>query len=433
MQDRVVFRILFFMKRGDFMQKKKILFYANYFYPEMASTSQLLTELCTHLSKEFDITVICAVPCYTGKIEEKYKQKKYYYENLKDIKIIRVAVPEFDKTRKFSRIKHILIYFLRSIKVTFKVGRVNVVYTISQPPILGGILGYIGKKVTKGKLIYCIQDFNPEQIMAIKYSKNAALVKFLLKIDRFVCKRANLIITVGRDMQQTLINRFHGKKVPNNVVINNWIDENSVYPLDKNNENIIKFKKKYDLDQKFIIMYSGNVGLFYDLENLIRLFKKYRDCDDVVFAIIGEGAVKQQLIDYCAKYKMNNVRFIPYQDKSDLIYSLNAADIHLVTNAKGIKGISVPSKIYGCLATNVPIFGILEKGTEAWEIIRKSNCGILAETGNYDEIQLCLDKIIKDKQNFVKKYLTGREYLQNNFTRVKSIEKYRKEIQKIID
>lgn len=413
------------------MKKKQLLVYANYFYPEVASTSQLLTELCQNLSNDFDITVICAVPCYTGKIEEKYRTKKYYYENLDNIKIVRVSVPEFDKTNKISRVKHILAYFFRSIKATFKVGKVDSIYTISQPPILGGVLGYIGKKITKGKLIYNIQDFNPEQIIAVGYSKNKLLLKLLLKIDTFICKKSDLIIVVGRDMQQTLINRFKNKKVPNNVVINNWMDEKSVYPLEKNNTKIVKFKKKHKLDGKFIIMYSGNVGLFYDLENLITLFEKYKDNKDVVFAIIGEGAIKQKLIDYCNEHNMDNVKFIPYQDKKDLIYSLNAADVHLVTNAKGIKGVSVPSKIYGCLATNVPIFGILEKETEAWKIIENSNCGILAETGDYIQIKNALDKIIKEKYKFVNKHLTGRKYLEDNFTRDKSIEKYRKEISKI--
>lgn len=414
------------------MEKKKMLVYANYFYPEVASTSQLLTDLCQNLSKNFDITVICSVPCYTGTIEEKYKQRKYYFESLGDIKIIRVSVPEFDKTKKLSRVKHIIKYFFNSIKATHKVGKQDIVYTISQPPILGGLLGYIGKRTTKGKLIYNIQDFNPEQIMAVSYSKNKFLLKLLLIIDKFVCRHSDLIVTVGRDMQQTLINRFNNKKVPNNVVINNWMDEESVYPLKKDAPKVKNFKKKYKLDGKFVIMYSGNIGLFYDLENLIKLFEKYRDDQNAVLAIVGEGAIKNDLIDYCTKHQMDNVRFIPYQDKSNLIYSLNAADIHLVTNAKGIKGVSVPSKIYGCLATNVPIFGILEKDSEAWQIIEKSNCGILAETGNYDEIQKCLDRILQEKEKLLQSYLTGRNYLENNFTKDKSIEKYNMELEKIV-
>ena len=412
--------------------KNKMLVYANYFYPEIASTSQLLTELCQSLAEDYEVTVICSVPCYTGTIEEKYKSSKYYTEYLDNIKIIRVRVPEFDKTRKMSRVKHILAYFFRSIWVTYKIGKQDIVYTISQPPILGGILGNIGRKITKGKLIYNIQDFNPEQIKAVNYSNNKILLKLLMLLDKHTCKKSSLVITVGRDMQKTLEKRFKNKKIPNNVVINNWMNEQEVFPLSKEEKKVQEFKKKYDLNGKFVVMYSGNVGLFYDLRNLVKIFAKYKDRQDVVFAIVGEGAVKQTLVDFCDKNNVSNICFIPYQDKSDLIYSLNAADIHLVTNAKGIKGVSVPSKIYGCMATNVPIYGILEKDTEAWQIIEQSGCGVLAETGNYEEIEQKLEIIIREKEKFVKKHLNGRKYLEEHFTKDKSIEKYKKEIEKVL-
>lgn len=414
------------------MGKKKMLLYANYFYPEYASIAQILTELCIGLKNKFDITVICSIPCYTGKIDDNYKKNKYYYEEYEGIKIIRVRVKEFSKTSKKSRIFHILSYFFNSIFATFKVGKQDIVYTISQPPILGGILGCIGKSVTKGKLIYNIQDFNPEQTKAVKYSTNKLILKLMMLFDKHSCKKADLIVTVGEDMQQTLINRFKGKKVPNNVVINNWINEKEIYPLDKKNERITEFKKKYNLEDKFVIMYSGNIGLYYDLENIIKIIGKYRNLQDVAFAIIGEGAVKDTLIDYCNEQNICNVVFIPYQDKENLIYSLNVADVHLVTNAKEIKGVSVPSKIYGIMATNIPILGILEKESEAWNIIEKSNCGILAETGNYNLIEKCLDEIVKDKYTFINKHLTGRRYLEENFTKDKSIAKYMEELEKIM-
>jgi glycosyltransferase involved in cell wall biosynthesis len=117
--------------------------------------------------------------------------------------------------------------------------------------------------------------------------------------------------------------------------------------------------------------------------------------------------------------------FIPYQDKKDLIYSLNAADVHIVTNAKGIKGVSVPSKIYGVLATDIPIWGILEKGSEAWNIIEQSGCGVLAEAGDYDAIRRSLIKMIEEKEAFVQTHSTGRQYLLDNFTKTQSIEAYR--------
>ena len=410
--------------------KKKMLVYANYFYPEVASLSQILTELCEGISDEFDINVICSVPCYTGKIEEKYKTQKYYYEEYKGINIIRVKVADFDKANKISRIKHILSYFFNAILATRKVKNVDVVYTVSQPPFLGGLLGVIGKRMTKGKLIYNIQDFNPEQTMAVGYSKSKTLLKFLMLLDKYSCKKSDLVIVVGRDMEETLIKRFKNKKVPNHVVINNWMNEKEVYPLEKKHEKVIEFKKKYNLQEKFVIMYSGNIGLFYDLENIIKIIAKFKD-KDIAFAFVGEGAMKENLENYVKDNGVDNVVFIPYQDKKDLIYSLNSADVHIVANAKGIKGVSVPSKIYGILATDVPMIGILEKDSEAWKIIEDSNTGVLAEAGNYDEIENIFNEVISSKEKFVKKHLGGRKYLEDRFTKDKSIMKYKEEIKKL--
>ncbi|NLZ81908.1 MAG: glycosyltransferase family 4 protein, partial [Clostridiales bacterium] len=114
--------------------KKKLLVYAHYFYPDVASTGQILTELSEGLQKDFDITVICVVPSYSGKVPEQYKKKRIYKEKYQSINVIRIRVPDFDKGKKFSRIKNIFTYFFNAILVTFRVGRQDIVFSISQPP-----------------------------------------------------------------------------------------------------------------------------------------------------------------------------------------------------------------------------------------------------------------------------------------------------------
>ncbi len=187
--------------------------------------------------------------------------------------------------------------------------------------------------------------------------------------DKFSCKRSDLVITVGRDLIDTLNGRFKGKK-SKSVLINNWIDEKEIYPLEAGNEKVEAFKKQYGLDGKFIIMYSGNIGLYYDLENLLKVIEKFKpgtktaDGREVVFAFVGAGSVLDKLVMYKESNNMDNVVFIPYQDKEDLIYSLNAGDVHWCVNAKGIKGVSCPSKYYGLAAAGKPIIGVLEEGSE---------------------------------------------------------------------
>lgn len=408
--------------------KKKLLLYAHYYYPDVASTGQILKELCEGMKDKFDITVICVVPSYSGKVDEKYKVDKYYHENINGVKVIRVRVPEFSKGNKKSRIKNLLAYFFRAIYATIKVKKQDYIFTISQPPILGGVLGVIGKWLKGGKLIYNIQDFNPEQTIAVGYSKNKLILSAAMTIDKFSCKRADKVIVVGRDMQETLRNRFKNKNVPKNVFINNWIDEKEIYPLAEDNEKIIAFKNRYGLENKTVVMYSGNIGLYYDLENLIKVIGKFKDRDDVTFAFIGDGTKKRDIETYAKEHKLSNVKFIPYQDKADLIYSLNAGDVHWVVNAKGIKGVSVPSKLYGVMAAGKAVFGVLEGGSEARLIIEECGCGVCIEPGKYDLIYEELKRVINNIDECKRIGIKGKEYVDKYIKKDVAIEKYSREI-----
>jgi len=421
------------------MSKKRILIFAHYYAPDTASTGQILKDQAEGMLDEFDVTVICVVPSYTGKIEEKYKTQRYYFEELNGVKIIRIRVPEFSKANKVSRVKNIISYFFGAVGAAMKAGKQDYVFTISQPPILGGLLGAIGKWMKRAKMVYCIQDFNPEQIMAVNYSSNKMLLNLMMTLDKFSCRQSDLVITVGRDLVQTFKKRFNGKNVPNHVMINNWIDEKEVYPLPSDNEGVVEFKKKYGLEDKFVIMYSGNIGLYYDLENIMKVIEKFKpgtrcaDGREVVFAFVGAGSVLDKLKEYKEKKQMSNVVFIPYQPKGELIYSLNAGDVHWCVNAKGIKGVSCPSKAYGIMAAGKPIIGVLEEGTEIRELIEECGCGKCCEPGEYDNVLNIVDWFINNANSnlVIKMNNNGRMCLESKLARNISIKKYLKVIKEL--
>ena len=426
--------------------KKRILIYAHYYVPDAASTGQILKELAEGMLDTFEVTVICVVPSYTGKIAEEYKTKLFYHENINGVKVLRIRVPEFEKGHKFSRIKNILGYFLGAMLATFKVGPQDYVFSISQPPVLGGLIGVWGKWMKHAKYIYNIQDFNPEQVIAVGYCKKQYILKPMMWFDKFSCRISDLVITVGQDLVETMKQRFHNKNVPETVLINNWIDEKEIYPLESNHEKVVAFKKKYGLEDKFVIMYSGNIGLYYDLEKIIRVLKRFRkgctlqgkreegmktpDGREVAFVFVGGGAVRDKLEAYAKKHHFENVVFIPYQDKSELIYSLNAGDVHWCMNAKGIKGVSCPSKAYGIMAVGKPMIAVLEKGTEIRNIIETAQCGMCCEPGQYEEIAEIIRWFAShaDKEEMQQMGNKGRAYLVENLSKDVSVEKYKKVI-----
>lgn len=404
---------------------KKIICVVNYFYPDVASTGQLMTELCMDMQNDFDITVIAAQPGYAG--EDSKISKLFEEDYLGNIKIIRIRLPKVNKSSKISRLKYIFSYFILAIFALLKERGGDIVYTISQPPILGGLIGTIGKFLKRTKHIYTIQDFNPEQASAIKYTSKKFIFDFAKRVDKLNCSYANHVIVVGQDMSETLKKRFSYKNTPQHTVINNWTSENEIIPLSKNEVEVKKFLNDNNLQDKFIVMYSGNIGLYYDLENIIKLTKYFTDYEDLAFVFIGEGAVKKEMELFVNENGISNVYFLPYQPKEFIKYSLNAADIHLVVNQKGIKGVSVPSKIYGVMAAGKAVLGVLEKGSEVEMLINNSKCGIVVEPHDYQGIADSISYFYNMKKNKLDEMgINGRLYLEQYLKRETSINKYRK-------
>ena len=417
------------------MQKKKLLIYAHYYAPDVASTGQILQDMAEGMKDEFEVTVICAVPSYIGTIDERYREKRFYKEVINGIKVLRVPVPEFTKSNKKSRIKNLLAYYFGSRRATKEVGEQDYVFSISQPPIIGGMLGVYGKKKLDAKMVYCIQDFNPEQIMATRYVKAKMILKASLWMDKRSCRKSDLVITVGRDLVETLENRFKGKKIPNYTMINNWIDEKKIYPLNLDHPGVESFRKEYGLVGKYVIMYSGNIGLYYDLEGIIKVIEHFKGVktpggQDVVFAFVGAGSVLDKLQLYVKEHSMDNTVFIPYQDKEKLIYSLNAADVHWCVNARGIKGVSCPSKYYGLTAVGKPIIGVLENGSEVCHLIKETEGGLVCEPGDYEQVEKNLVWFIEHagSEELVQMGKRSREYLVRHLTKDVSIQKYKEAI-----
>ena len=284
--------------------KKNLLIYAHYYIPDTASTGQILRELAEGMLDKFNITVICVVPSYLGTIEEKYKTQKYYEEEINGVKVLRIRVPEFSKTNKKSRVKNIVSYFFGAMGATFKVGKMDYVFSISQPPILGGLLGVWGKWMKHAKYIYNIQDFNPEQVLAVGYTKSRLITDAMMWFDKFSSRRSDLVITVGRDLVETVENRFKGRKVPKTVMINNWIDENEIYPWVRITRRFWPSRRNTGWMASLSLCTPAISVCTMTLRNLIKVMERIKpgtktaDGREVVFAFVGAGSVLDKLVLY---------------------------------------------------------------------------------------------------------------------------------------
>ena len=365
-------------------RRKRITIISNYYYPDVASIANLYKQLAEFLAAKFDVTVLCSVPCYLGTIPKEYTQGKIFISNENNVRIIRLGVPEYKKEIKTSRMKNLFFFFVRSIFAYTCIGRQDIILAVSQPPVFGGLIGYCLKKIIGGKLIYNIQDFNPEQMEYSGFSKNRLLIKMLKKIDCFICRQSDAIITVSEDMRRTLYERLNSLRIPDNYVINNWVDTKRINRVSRKDNPLIE---KYGLNRDdFLVVYAGNIGIMQNLMPFLLAAEELIGCSEIKFVFIGSGAWLPDMKRYVELHNLHNVTIKPYEpiENIDLVYSLG--DIEIVSIGKNVTKCSMPSKTWNILACGVPLICQVDLGSELNDVINKNRIGFSVTPGDHFEI-----------------------------------------------
>lgn len=408
------------------MKSINVLIIANYYYPDVASIANLYKQLAEYLAYSMNVTVLCAVPCYEGSIPAQYKNGKYFIEKENNVNIVRVNVPNYNKNSKISRIKNLQYFISRAIHSSKRIGKQDVIIAVSQPPVLGGYVGYRLKKKLKAKLIYNIQDFNPEQMEYSGFSKNSIIIGCLRFCDNYICRRADAIITVSSEMQSTLYKRLKNKKVPKNYVINNWVDTEKIKNVERIQNPLLK---KYGLNiDDFLVVYAGNIGIMQNLKTFVVAASKLQNYTDIKFVFIGSGAWREKLSEMIKELGINNIILKPYEpiENIDSVYSLG--DIEIVSIGKNVTKCSMPSKTWNILSCGVPVICQVDPDSELNRLINDNEIGYTITPDDCDVLVQRILELYESAETRKKMGINARDIAVREFDAKKSLQKYKEVI-----
>ena len=271
---------------------------------------------------------------------------------------------EYNRTSIFKRLLTwvwgtIQIYF----KLLFKYRGWHVVY-VTNPP-----LSYLLSLCLKNPFSIIVYDIYPDALTNIGIKKTNFLYKKWAKWNNKLFAKAEKIFTLSDGMKKQLSLYTNNDKI---VSIPNWSASNDLKPIDKES-NI--FIQNNNLTDKFIVLYSGNIGNTHNVEYIIEIAKELKDNCNIQFLIIGEGGKKKMLENKVVEYGLNNCSFLTWQSVDMMPYSLASADIAVVTLNDDTAALSVPSKTYNLLAVGAPLLCIASEKTELYKLVSEYNNG----------------------------------------------------------
>ena len=347
----------------------RLLFLNRSFWPDVEASGQFLTELCEDLSGEHEITFIAGPSYHVGGVSKRLWTR----ERFGKVSIIRTWGTRLPKTRLALRLLNLGTYYMLAAIAAMRLERPDIVIAETDPPLLGA-LGALLKRRSGCRFVYNVRDLYPDIARATGGVKNRALLALLERSNRLAYSWADRIVVIGQDMAERIMDK--GVARDRIAVVPDWVDCEQVKPLENNNPLRAGF------GDKFVVMYSGNLGIAQEFETILAAAAHLRDDPRILFVLIGEGARKRQLVERAREMALSNVVFMSYRPKTELAESLGAADVHLIPLSAGTAGCLVPSKVYGILAAARPFVAIMEESAEVARIARENAVGFVSRPGD---------------------------------------------------
>lgn len=400
----------------------KILFINSYYPPEVFSSFHLGEDIRrTFIDNGYCIDIITPVPTrgIDIKVRNKYKKIKHEKEYNGKIKIYRFAMFGEPKSNILRAIRYFLCNNVHFWKGLF-IENVDLIYTSSTPPT-NGIVASLLKKIKKVPFVYNLQDIFPDSLCNTGITKKDSFVfKMGRKIEDFTYKNADKIIVISQDFKKNIM----AKGVPEEKieVVYNWVDENAVIPIEK--ENNILFEKFGESRDKFNVVYAGSLGNSQNLEVIIEAALILHEYRNIKFIVIGNGPCEEKVKALAVSKGLKNISFYDLQayDLVPNVYSMGNASF--ITCPKNMGKNAMPSKTWSIMSAGTAVLASFDSDSDMNRILKESNAGLLAEANDPEALADNILYLFNNQEICSSMGKNARKYIEDNLTKDICTKKY---------
>jgi colanic acid biosynthesis glycosyl transferase WcaI len=396
---------------------KRVIFLNRFFFPDHSATSQLLSDLAFHLAREGR-----AVHVVTS--QQRYDEpgaRLPAAESIGGVEVHRIATTRFGRSALVGRGLDYLSFYAgvwRRVLSLAQAGDVLVAKT--DPPMLC-IPAMRAARRRSLRLVNWMQDIYPELAARLGVPLLRGPVgSGLARLRDASLRVAAANVVVGERMAQTV--RAHGVAAAKVHVIPNWCDDEAIVPVSHADNPL---RREWGLEGRFVIGYSGNLGRGHEFETVLAAAQRLRGDARMLFLCIGGGHKLEELVSRVDALGLGgSFRFVPYQDREQLRYSLGAADVHWISLKPELEGLMVPSKLYGIAAAGRPVIAVTAKDGEIARLVRQHRCGFVVEPGDAAGLTDALVGLAADRDACAAMGRRARTMLEAQFTRRHAFDRW---------
>lgn len=369
--------------------------------PDTVSTATIVTRLARELrNRGHDVAVLTSIPHYNPgaavRGHPRYRAsllRPFRVDEEGGVRIVRCYVPQKPEVVARRLLDFAILHAEMGVGVLRYFRDRQVVIVIS-PPLTLALVGFIGRLLSQGRLIYNVQELWPDVPRDLGVVRNRRLLAVLDAVERWIYRSADKVVAIGPEFARVIVDR--GGRPGDTVVIPNSVDTSVIVPERKDNP----LSRAWGLAAAPVVLYAGNIGLTQDFDSVFHAARRLAD-EGVHFVIVGGGAARRGLEVRIRRERPRNVElrdFVPW-DRVSQLYGM--ADVVLVPLREGHDRTTTPSKIFSAMAAGRPLVVSASHDTDLAMTIVRSKAGLVVPPGRPDCLADAIMRLLSNRRSEV--------------------------------
>jgi glycosyltransferase involved in cell wall biosynthesis len=380
-------------------------------------------EIATHLiAKGHQVTIITSPISYlTGQKGVLFLQKSQ--SPIPGLRIFRTyAYPALHKSfihRVINFISFMVSAFIKSLQVR----QVDLVWGTS-PPIFQAVSAWLVARLKRVPFLLEVRDLWPAFAIEVGVLHNPLIIRLSLWLERFLYRHADLVVVNSPGYIEHVKNKGakHVEMIPNGS------DASMFKPQEKGKD----FRKKNNLENKFLVIYAGAHGISNDLVVILQTAKLLTNNPNIHFLLVGDGKEKHALQQKAHEMQLSNLIFMDPVSKNQIAEVLAAADACIaILKPLELYKTTYPNKVFDYMAAGRPVLLVIDGVIR--KVVEEAKCGLFVQPGNADDLAkktVWLSQYLAKARGMGK---AGQKYLMGHFNRIELANKFIKVMENLID
>lgn len=355
----------------------RILLLSQYFPPEIGATQSRMQAFAEYLAaRGHDVTVICEFPNHPhGVIPPEYRGHAYEDDRSNPYRVLRVWVKASEEKTQRTRMAFYLSYMALATAMAPVAGRADVVVATT-PPLFTGAAGLALARLNRAPFVLDVRDLWPAAAVSLMQISTGRTLRLAEWLERTLYRQAAAVIAVTQPFCEH-VDRIRAKPPPATLIPNGTLE--LFLEAEPGNGRAALGAS----DGEFVVTFAGTHGIAQGLDTVLKAAPKLEG--EARFALVGDGPLKEPLVQLAAESGVSNVDFHAQVPLAETPPLLAASDVLLVPlSAHPTFRDFVPSKLIDAMAVGKPV--LLSAAGESARILEEAGAGVVAAPEDPDDL-----------------------------------------------